>query len=199
VTDLRRTTTALLSGLLDPAGDEAWREFDARFRPIVRAFAGRLGLSDADAEDVTQEVLIRFLRSYREGKYDRGRGRLSSWLISITQNCVTDLLRSQAGRRGWRGESAVVNLADPEGLSAVWEEECRRSVLQQALAELRRRTRLQPQTIAAFEKVAFEQRSPADVASELKLSVDSVYAAKNRCLSELRDILEEVRQAYEIP
>src|SRR5688572_33473691 len=94
----RPTTTALLCGLLDPAAEQSWLEFDARFRPIVRGFAMKLGLSEADAEDVTQEALARFVKYYRQGKYDRTRGRLSSWLITIAQN------RSEERRVGkeWR-------------------------------------------------------------------------------------------------
>jgi hypothetical protein len=71
-----RTTTALLEGLHDPADAVAWEQFDRRYRPIVVGFASRLGLADADAADVAQEVMLQFVKEYRAGKYDRQRGRL---------------------------------------------------------------------------------------------------------------------------
>lgn len=61
MTDPTRTTTALLDGLVDPANAEVWDEFDRRYRPIIVGFAARLGLADADAADVAQDVLTRFL------------------------------------------------------------------------------------------------------------------------------------------
>ena len=60
-----RTTTALLDGLFDSANQSIWREFDARYRPILMAFARRLGLNRDNAADVTQETLACFVRDYR--------------------------------------------------------------------------------------------------------------------------------------
>jgi RNA polymerase sigma-70 factor (ECF subfamily) len=193
----RTTTTALLQGLLDPQG-RSWVEFDERFRPILRGFAMKLGLNNADADDVTQEALARFVKYYRQGKYDRTRGRLSSWLISITQNCITDLRKAKAGRFERRGESAIVNLPDTPALSVLWEDECRRVLFDRALAEMRETSRLDEKTIRAFELVSLEQRSASEAAAEAGISIDSVYAAKHRCLTLLREILARLNEIYEI-
>jgi RNA polymerase sigma-70 factor (ECF subfamily) len=197
----RPTTTALLTGLLDPAAEHAeqsWVEFDLRFRPIVRGFAMKLGLSEADADDVTQEALTRFVKSYRQGKYDRSRGRLSSWLIAIAQNCIFDLHQSRAVRKEHRGESAIADLSEPSALEAAWAEESRRVILEHAMRELKESTRLESRTISAFEMLAFKQKAPADIAAEMGMSLDSVYAAKNRCLTQLREILARLNRVYEV-
>jgi RNA polymerase sigma-70 factor (ECF subfamily) len=194
----RPTTTALLSGLLDPAAQDSWVEFDSRFRPILRGFAMKLGLTEADADDVTQETLARFVKSYRQGQYDRTRGRLSSWLIAIAQNCIFDLRHNRAARKENRGESAIADLSESNALESVWAEESRRVILEHAMRELKERTRLDARTIGAFELLAFGQKPPADVAAEMQMSVDSVYAAKNRCLSQLREILARLNEVYEV-
>ena len=46
------TTTVLLEGLLDSGNEAVWREFDARYRPIIVGFARTLGLDPDDAADV---------------------------------------------------------------------------------------------------------------------------------------------------
>ena len=66
-----QTTSALLEGLLEPSQEEAWREFDARFRPVILGFGRKLGLREPDAADAAQETLMRFLVDYRAGKYAR--------------------------------------------------------------------------------------------------------------------------------
>jgi RNA polymerase sigma-70 factor (ECF subfamily) len=195
---LRTTTTALLDGLLDPSAQQVWQQFDGRFRPILRGFAMKLGLSYADAEDITQEALARFVKAYRAGKYDRSRGKLSSWLVAIAQRCIFDLKHSRAGRLERRGESAIISLSDTNALDVVWDEECRRVVLEKALAELRGATKLDEKTIRAFELVALEQKTAQEAARITGLSVDSVYAAKHRCLSQLREILARLNEIYEL-
>jgi DNA-directed RNA polymerase specialized sigma24 family protein len=45
--------------------------------------------------------------------------------------------------------------------------------------------------------IAFNQKAPADIAAEMGMSVDSVYAAKNRCLTQLREILARLNDVYE--
>jgi len=194
----RPTTTALLSGLLDPAAEQSWLEFDARFRPIVRGFAMKLGLSEADADDVTQETLTRFVKYYRQGKYDRSRGRLSSWLIAIAHHCIADLRQRHVVRKEQRGESAIADLSETNAMESLWAEESRRVILGHAMRELKETTRLDPRTIAAFEMIAFHQKPPADIAAEMGMSVDSVYAAKNRCLTQLREILARLNEVYEV-
>jgi RNA polymerase sigma-70 factor (ECF subfamily) len=194
----RLTTTALLLNLLDPSDEQAWHELDARFRPILFAFTRRMGLSEADAEDVTQESLVRFVKAYRKGQYDRTRGRLSSWLISIAQNCVFDLRQSSQRRIDWRGDSLIGELEKSNSVEAIWEEECRRVLLEKAMLELRTTSKMEEKTMAAFEMLAMGQQTPAQVAEKVGVSIDSVYAAKNRCLTLLRRIVDRLNAEYEL-
>jgi RNA polymerase sigma-70 factor (ECF subfamily) len=195
---LTHTTTVLLERLLESGNVEVWLEFDARYRPIITSFARRLGLGDADADDVAQETLTRFLKAYRAGQYDRTKGRLSRWIVGIARHCAIDVMRMRAQRREWRGESAIGDLAAEDALTAAWDEECRQAIMDQAMRELRETSRMDERTIQAFELVAFEQRPAAEVASKLAVSIDSVYAAKNRCLTQLREIVARLNELYEV-
>ena len=81
--DWNTTTTALLRGLKNAEDAEAWAELEARVRPIVFALARRMGLDGNAAADVAQETLVTFLCLYRDGRYERERGRLGSWIVGI--------------------------------------------------------------------------------------------------------------------
>lgn len=195
---LTRTTTALLQDLVDPANEGTWHVFDARYRPILVAFGRRLGLSPEDAADAAQETLARFVKSYRAGKYDRMRGRLHSWLIGIARHCIIDLQQKRASRREQRGMSAIVELPGDDPLAAVWQAECEREILEQAVASIRCESRMDERTIRAFEMLAFEQQTPAEVAASLDMTANDVYLAKHRCLKRLRAVIAGLREAYEI-
>jgi len=194
---LTRTTTAMLEALLDPADDEVWRDFDHRYRPILVAFARRLGLPAEDAADAAQETLARFVRSYRDGKYDRQRGRLRSWIIGIARHCVYDIHQRRATDPK-RGMSAISELPDESTINAMWDEECEHEILRQGISELRQQTRTEEGTIRAFEMLAFDDRTPAEVAEELSISVNDVYLAKHRCLKRLLEILSHLKHLYEV-
>ena len=87
------TTSTIIHDLRDLSNQTAWRSFVDRFhRPIVR-FVTRMGFNGEDAEDVTQETLAAFADSLREGRYDRERGKLRTWLFGIAYNKGLDQKR----------------------------------------------------------------------------------------------------------
>jgi RNA polymerase sigma-70 factor, ECF subfamily len=76
-----------------PAGatQDIWAEFGHR----LRGFIGRRVESDADADDILQEV---FLRIHRHAGSVQRQERLTAWLFQVTRNAITDYYRA-AGRR----------------------------------------------------------------------------------------------------
>ncbi len=80
----------------------------------------------------------------------------------------------------------------------MWDEECEHEILRQGISELRQQTRTEEGTIRAFEMLAFDGRTPADVSEALNISVNDVYLAKHRCLKRLREILSHLKHLYEV-
>lgn len=192
------TTSTMLASLREADNDQAWQGFDARYRPILIGVARRVGLSEEDAAEVAQQALAEFARDYRLGKYERGRGRLSSWLIGIAQHRALDCLRRRKVRKEARGVSAMVDIpCEREHLSAAWEVERQHAILQEALTVLRSTSRTNPESIRAFELVALRGVPARQAADECGMSVDDVYVAKNRVTNRLRDIVRELTDAYD--
>jgi RNA polymerase sigma-70 factor (ECF subfamily) len=192
-----RTSTALLEGLRDPANAAAWEAWVARYRPLVMRYARRVGLGADDAEDAAQAILLAFSSAYREGRYDRERGRLRTWLFGIAVNQV------RAARRSRRDavphdtaaeEAAFGALAAPSEQEVAWEAEWRDAVLRECLERVR--AEVESRTFRAFELVAREGRDPADVGRELGLSRDAVYAAKRRVLRRVRELAPAVDEIW---
>jgi RNA polymerase sigma-70 factor (ECF subfamily) len=195
--DLDRTTTALLTGLLDPANAAAWELFDRRYRSILVGFARNCGLKDNDAAEIAQATIVRFVEEYRAGRYDRTRGRLGAWLVTIARYRMLDMRRRAGTARVERGESAMVDLDDEHSVSEVYEAERRRAVLAAALDELKTRSRTDPKTVQAFEMLVYHGLSVAVVAQELGMSAHDVYLAKSRVAAKLREIVIRLEEEYE--
>lgn len=192
-----RTSTALLAGLRDASNTAAWGAWVERYRPLLVRYARRVGLSEADAEDVAQGALLAFSVAYREGRYDRERGRLRSWLYGIAVNKVREAQRQR--REQQAADTAVakalfVDLEAPDALAESWEEEWRDAVLRQCLDEVRRE--VESRTFQAFVEVAREGRTPEEVAVELGMTRDAVYAAKRRVLRRIRELTPTIERIW---
>lgn len=195
--DLDRTTTALLNGLFDPKNAAAWEAFDRRYRPILIGFVRHCGARDSDAAEIAQETIVRFVEEYRTGKYDRSRGRLGAWLVTIARYRMIDMRRKAGTARIERGESAMIDLDDEKSVGAAYEAERRHAVLREALEELRTRSRTDPKTVKAFEMLVYHSLTPQVVAEQLGMSTHDVYLAKSRVAAKLREIVLRLEQEYE--
>jgi len=82
-----------LIGHKDP---EAFGVFYDRHGGVAYSLAYRIVGEPGRAEDVTQEAFISIWRS--GARYDRTRGSVRSWMLSIVRNRAIDSLRSSAGK-----------------------------------------------------------------------------------------------------
>ena len=73
--DTQSTRASLLLRLRDARNAEAWEQFVEIYTPIVFGFSRNQGLQDADAADVTQEVMRAVARAMEKFEYDRQRGK----------------------------------------------------------------------------------------------------------------------------
>ena len=191
---LPTTTSMMLDALEDPSDEPTWREFDARFRGVLVGFAMRFGLGADDAAEVAQEALSAFVDEYRRGQYDRGRGRLRSWLFAITRDRVLRYREGLARRRDWRGASAMEELPNPDRQSEIWEQEWRESLLLEGVRQLKESAGLGERTLRAFEGLTLEGRDGAELARELDMTENAVYQAKFRAMEQLRAIVARLEQ-----
>src|SRR5262245_16799683 len=194
-----RTTTALLDGLNDSGDQESWQEFDRRYRPIILAVARRLGLSESDAADAAQETLVHFIRDYRAGSFDRSPGRLGHWICGIARHRIADMQRAAGARAARRGESALAGLPADREMDRLWDEACRREMLVRAIDELRRTQRAGEKSLAVLDLLFVRQLTPAQVAAELDVPVQSVYVMKSRLAERLRVLLRSQESLFEEP
>ena len=186
------TSTTLLEGLRDLRNAAAWAQFDARYRPMVVAFARQLGLRSEDAHDAAQETILAFVRAYQAGGYDRRRGRLRSWLFAIASRKVSDLRRAQP-QEGACPEGTLPALSEDEAKKA-WETEWQRHVVQACLAEVSRR--FDARTVEAFDLYALKEWPVEKVAVRLGMTENTVYGAKHRVMTSIRALMPRMDEIW---
>src|SRR5262249_51356365 len=103
------TTSLTLLGRLrhNPNDQQAWCAFVDRYGRKIYAWCRQWGLQEADAEDVTQNVLVELARQMHHFEY-RPSGSFRGWLRTIVHRAWCDYLRQR--RRGVQGsgDDAVV-------------------------------------------------------------------------------------------
>jgi RNA polymerase sigma-70 factor (ECF subfamily) len=172
-----------------PADREAWDEFVRRYHPMIHAWCLKWGLQASDADDVTQDVLVKLLTAMRAFRYDPSRS-FHAWLKTVTHHVLSHF--STQRRRGPGqavGDLSIAGLVDARdeferGLESLLD----RDLFQIAMRRVEQRVK--PATWDAFRLTALEGRSGREAGQRLQMPVAHVFVAKNRVQKLLQ---EEIR------
>jgi RNA polymerase sigma factor (sigma-70 family) len=169
------TSTSLLMRLREaPADQAAWDEFVRRYGGRIREWGRRWGLQDADAHDVTQDVLLKLVRSMQTFRYDPAQ-RFRGWLRTVAHNAWQDLARGR--RPALAADDRLHSLAARDELAVEVNAAYEQELLDRAMERVR--PRVLPRTWEAFHLTALDGLPGAEVAARLGMAVTSVYKAKS--------------------
>jgi RNA polymerase sigma-70 factor (ECF subfamily) len=180
----------------DVGDAEAWRTFVTIYAPLVYRLARRQGLQDADAADLTQEVMGEVARAIRSFDYHPERGRFRDWLRTITRRRLGRFKkhRERCPERPC-GTGALEQIEDGDDRpDADWNDAFNAQVLRTALQRIQ--SCFEPMTWRVFERVWLENRSAAETAGELSMRIDLVYLAKSRVLKRLEKEVHEIAEDF---
>jgi RNA polymerase sigma factor (sigma-70 family) len=149
--------------------------------------------NDADAADVTQEILLK-LFLLMPG-YKRGENQPFRYLLSrIVKNKCTDFYRRRAARnRAHDGAAGGAKPADDPptpDFVAIEEAEYRLGVIHRTWAVIRPECS-EPDALA-FEAVYLRRRPVPELAAELRKTENAVFLAARRVLRRLRQRVSEL-------
>jgi RNA polymerase sigma-70 factor (ECF subfamily) len=183
----------LLLRLRERADTEAWTTFVNAYAPWIYRLARRRGLQDADAADLTQDVLRTVVHTAPRFALDPERGCFRSWLFTVARNRIRKWLDS-ACRQPWAtgGEGArraLEELPAPDPAAENDREDRERLV---RLAAEAVRGGFRPATWEAFWRTTVGARDIAQVGAELGLSAGAVYIARCRVLARLRERVQQL-------
>ncbi len=138
-------------------------------------------LQEADAQDVTQTVLLKLAEQMRTFTYDPGRS-FRAYLKTLTHRAWCNFLESRRRLGVGSGDSAVLEvlqtIAAREDLVERLNEEFDRELLDEAMARVRER--VEAHTWEAFCLTVLEGLSGAAVGERLGLKVATVFKAKSK-------------------
>ena len=195
--DSPSTRPSLLVRLRDSQDHEAWTQFVNVYGPLIYGFARRQGLQDADAADLTQEVLQAVAGAIRGLDYDPTRGSFRGWLFTVVRSRLSNFRRRRRSHLDeGSGDTAVqqtlAGVPAPDHDGAWWDQEHERRLFAWAAEQVR--PAVEPGTWRAFWGTAVEGRATKDVAADLAMTPGAVRVAKSRVLHRLRAELGDLRE-----
>lgn len=188
------TRSSLLVRIRDLRDNDAWRQFVRLYAPLVYRFARRHRLQDADAADLTQEVLRAVSAGAERLTYDSERGSFRSWLFAMAHHKLCDFLTRQRRQCRGSGDSATHELLEEvlaKSEVAIWMQDYERQLFAWAADQVR--SGCTDTTWQAFWQTAVEGRDAKLVARSLGLTIGAVYVAKSRIQARLKEHIDQIR------
>jgi RNA polymerase sigma-70 factor (ECF subfamily) len=175
-----------------PADQAAWGQFVERYGRKIYGWCRRWGLQEADAEDVTQQVLLKVADTMRTFRYDPSKS-FRAWLKTVTHHAWRDFVEGRSRPGAGSGDTRVLERLQTvqarDGLAHELDGEFTHDLLDEAMARVR--LRVQPHTWQAFHLLAVEGRSGAEAAERLNMKVATVFVARSKVQKMMQ---EEVRK-----
>jgi len=167
-----------------PTDQQAWSEFVDRYGPKIYAWALGHRLQEADAQEVTANVLGLLAGKMRTFAYDPKKGTFRAWLHTVTEHAWYDFTHDPALRLGGRGSGndhvdAWLHAVEARAeLLPMLEEVFDLEILEEASARVQ--VRVEPDTWAAFVLTVTQGLSCDAAALRLGTTVGNIYKRKSR-------------------
>jgi RNA polymerase sigma-70 factor (ECF subfamily) len=187
--DFPDTRASLLVRLRDPRDESAWAEFVALYTPLVYGYARKQGLQDADAADLTQDVLIAFAGAVGRLEYDPQRGSFRNYIFTIVRHKLSNWRALGRNRIRGSGDTDTQQILEEYPAAeevAEWETEWQQRAFKWACEQVRRE--VTESTWQAFW-LTTDGQPCREVAAALGQSVTAVYIARSRVLARLKELV----------
>jgi len=185
------SSSVLRELLANPSSGEAWRKFTAKYQPRIKTSCRHLGLQEADSEEVTAIILLKFYERdvFKKFVY-QGKEKFAGWLGKVVRHAVFTFLRDRKhepdawclGDSGAQHSLEQVAEEVVRNLGVLCEDDL--ALGKEALACVAQR--VDEKTMQAFHMQVIEERKGEEVARQLDMSLAAVYKARSRVAQMLK-------------
>jgi RNA polymerase sigma factor (sigma-70 family) len=178
-----------------PSDQAAWEEFVDRYGEKIYSWCRAWRLQDADAQDVTQAVLVKLAVGLRRFTYDPSQ-KFRGWLRTLVKNacrdCMSDRRRLIAVAGTGQNDRAdlIQTVEARDDLARRLEAEFDLELLQEAERRVRKRVALH--TWEAYRLTAIEGLSGAAAASRLGMKVTAVFVSRSNVTKQLQSEVRDL-------
>lgn len=174
---------ALLGAIAARGDREAFATLFGHFAPRVKGYLLRLGLPDAQAEELAQETMLTVWR--RAEQFDPATNGAAAWIFTIARNLRVDAVRRH--RLAPRLELMAEEPPPPLAADAVAESVQHTQRVRDALATL------PPEQAEVIRLSFFDDRPHAEIERTLGIPLGTVKSRLRLAMTRLRALLDDIR------
>ena len=194
----------MIARLKDLGDEKSWSQFFEAYWRLIHATALKAGLTEVEAQEVVQEVMIAAAKKMPGFTYEPGKDSLKGWLLGVTRWKVADQFRKrekaalspslshpmgEGAHRAGEGRqsdndtartSTVERVPDPASLAldTIWDGEWRENLLRAALERIRQT--VNPAHYEMYHLHVVQGLPPRETARALGVSTAAVFLARHR-------------------
>ena len=177
--DGNKTSNTLILLVKDQKDEAAWSKFTHTYRPYIFQCIRNKGVQGPDAEDLTQDVLLKVWKALETFIYEPSRCKFRTWLAFVTNNTAINYLKLKSTQQ--RANSIDIDSSDWIKLSRSAE------VDQQAEAEWQVfiatkawntvKDKVQPSQLKVYQ-LSRQEFSVEEISEQTGIKTNSVYKYK---------------------
>ena len=188
------------------ASQAQWVRFFDEYAGFIFGIARNEGLSDADADEIVQMVMLELVGDNAASRYDQSLGPFQSWLSRLTiwrarnlrlRNIRRENAHKDAGEAEKAEKAAVPRQTIDKELEQATENEWMATVTAAALDRLR--TEVNPTHFQAYYASAIEKMDAEAVSRLCGVKPNNLYQIRRRVGTRFRAILEETMRDLDEP
>ena len=192
------TNPSLILRMRDVGDGASWQDFLAIYQPVVFRMARLRGLQDADAQDVMQTVFVSIARSIAGWTGGADQPPFRAWLTTIARNAITKAL-ARRPRDAAAGSTSIVDLLENHPQRDVTADEIaaetRHEMVRWACEQIR--LEFSEEIWRIFWKTSVDGVPIAEIARQMERSPGSIYVARFRVITRLKEKVQEVAQLWD--
>jgi RNA polymerase sigma-70 factor (ECF subfamily) len=193
------TRETLIRRVQNPNDEQSWQEFVLIYRKFIYAIIRSLNISEHDANDILQQVIIKLWGKLPETDAADFQ-RFRSYLSTITRNCAIDFIRERSKNReqlencAYESTLPVLTAITQPELDKLAEEEWEIHLTSTAVTNLS--SQFSGKAMQVFQ-MSMEGESIEAISNKLNLKTNSVYRLRNRVKERVVKEIQRLRAELE--
>lgn len=196
------TNKSLLDAVQDNPESEAWFRLVSIYDPLIAGWLRRIGISESEVPDITQEVLCAVVEKIAEFQHNGKTGAFRNWLKKITYFRCQRFWEKRNSKTKDNALLSLAELVDPKSeLSKRWDMEHDQYVLERILQLIE--PDFSKTAMQSFRRTAITGEKPVDVAADLNINIAQIYKYRFRIMKRLtqeaKGLIDEGIGSFDLP
>ena len=188
------TRHTLLERVRDRLDEKSWEDFIEIYRPYIYYFVRRMNIAHEEAEDITQNTLVKLWDKLPEFKHSFRTGAFRSWLCKIVKNQTINIINRQKNLSEKLKQMAVtIEQTSSNEMERMAKEEWNSYISNLAWKEVEQE--FDENAREAF-LMSMKNISAEEIAEKLGINYKSVYVLKKRIKDRMKEKIKVLQDQY---